>query len=171
MKKPKKNIKRQKIKRSLWSRIPIVQVCQDIKNYKNWIRVIDEEINNPNSKFNKYKLERSYFYIIYLSTSLPEEDALLPDNIKRLRLMEILAPVHQYLDDDLGFAGYLTPEFSQFYNEDTPTLTYAAIYRFTFDRLSIKYILSRLFFSGIFIWAFIHFHFGSLLLNWIKSII
>ena len=59
------------------------------------MRVIDEEINNPNSKFNKYKLERSYFYIIYLSTSLPEEDALLPDNIKRLRLMQILEPVHQ----------------------------------------------------------------------------
>jgi hypothetical protein len=175
MMKPKMNkINKKKLKGnysriSLWNRIPIVKVWKDISNYKSWIRTIDEEIDNPKSKFNKYKMDRSYFYVLYLPVSLPEEDALLPDNIKRLRLMEILSPVHQYLDDDLGFAGYLIPEFSQFYDEDNnPTLTYAAIYRFAFNKLSFKWFFSRLFFWISLIWVFRHFHIISWLISHIK---
>jgi hypothetical protein len=153
-KKIKKGVKRP----SIWERIPIIQVWRDLYNYRNWVKIISAERENPKSKFRKYNMEHSYFYVVYLSISLPEEDNLLPDNIKKLRLIEMLAPVHQYLDDDLGFAGYIVPEFNQFYDEDDkPTLTYVAIYRFAFNKLSFKWVLSRLIGISLAIWALFQF--------------
>jgi hypothetical protein len=172
MKKLKTKIKKKKIyKGSLWSRIPLVQVYRDIKNYRSWINVIANERENPNSKFRKFGMEHSWFYVVYLYVNLPEEDALLPENIKRLRLLEDLSPIHQYLDDDLGFAGCLVPEFSQFYDEDdNPTLTYAAIYRFSFNRLSLKWLISRTLFTIVGIWAILHFNLATNLFHLIKNL-
>ena len=138
--KPKRKFK----KAPFWTRIPIIRVWRDIENYRSWIKVIKEEALNPQSKLNKYKIDYNYFYILYFSVSLPETDFNLPENIKRLRLMEILVPVHQYLDEELGFAGNIVPEFNQFFDdEDNPTLTYGAIYRFAFDRLNLQYVITR----------------------------
>jgi hypothetical protein len=139
----KKTIKR-KIKTPLWKKIPIIGVWRDIMNYRSWIKTIKEEAYDPHSKFNKYNLDYNYFYILYLPVSLPPEDFVLPENIKRLRLMEILTPIHQYLDSDLGFAGSIVPEFNQFYDDEgNPTLTYGVVYRFAFDTLSLKWFVTR----------------------------
>ena len=153
MKKPMNKRRRNKINPPLWTRIPFVKVWRDIESYRSWIRTIKEEASNPLSKFNKYKLDHNYFYVLYFPVSLPETDYNLPENIKRLRLMEILAPVHQYLDEELGFAGNIVPEFNQFFDdEDNPTLTYGVIYRFAFDRLNLQYVITRSIFLGILIW-------------------
>jgi len=127
--------------------LPIFEVIKDLYSYKKWIKVIKEERNNPNSKFNKFGLNANYFYILYVPISLPQEDSQLPDSIKRLRVVEMLAPIHQYLDNDLGFADYIIPEFNQFYDDNNnPTLTYGIVYRFAFKRLSIKWVITRLLF-------------------------
>ena len=149
MNKKRKN----KINPPLWTRIPFVKVWRDIENYRSWVRTIKTEAANPLSKFNKYKLNFNYFYVLYFPVSLPEPDFNLPENIKRLRLMEILAPVHQYLDEELGFAGNIVPEFNQFFDdEDNPTLTYGVIYRFAFDRLNLQYVVTRGILVGFLIW-------------------
>lgn len=124
--------------------LPLIEVIRDIRSYRKWINAIREERANPNSKFNKFELNANYFYVLYLPITLPQEDAALPDNIKRLRVVENLAPIHQYLDNDLGFADYIVPEFNQFYDDDNnPTLTYGIVYRFAFKKLSLKWVLSR----------------------------
>lgn len=150
----KKKIKKSKKKFT----IPIAEVIRDLVNYRKWVQTIKEEESNPNSKYNVYGLDHNYFYILYLAITLKEEEAVLPDNIKRLRVVEILAPVHQYLDNDLGFADYIVPEFNQFYDEDnTPTLTYGIVYRFAFKKLSLKWVLSRFIFLAASIWALFKF--------------
>lgn len=138
--------------------LPLIEVIRDIRSYRKWINAIREERANPNSKFNKFELNANYFYVLYLPITLPQEDAALPDNIKRLRVVENLAPIHQYLDNDLGFADYIVPEFNQFYDEDNnPTLTYGIVYRFAFKKLSLKWVLSRILFLAAAIFAIFKF--------------
>lgn len=138
--------------------LPLIEVIRDIRSYRKWINAIREERANPNSKFNKFELNANYFYVLYLPITLPQEDAALPDNIKRLRVVENLAPIHQYLDNDLGFADYIVPEFNQFYDDDNnPTLTYGIVYRFAFKKLSLKWVLSRTLFLAAAIFAIFKF--------------
>lgn len=146
--------KTKKTKRSL----PLIQVIRDIKNYKKWIQTIKSERENKNSKFNKLGLNHNYFYVLYLPVTLGEENLSLPDHIKKLRVVEMLTPVHQYLDNDLGFADYIIPEFNQFYDEDNnPTLTYGIVYRFAFKKFSLKWVTTRLFLLSLITWALIKF--------------
>lgn len=127
--------------------ISLYEVRRDLSNYLDWIRIISRERDNPDSKFNKFRMNHNLFYIIYFPISLPEEDRELPDKIKRLRVIESLKPVHLYLDDELGFAEYLVPEFSQFFDdENNPTLTYGIIYRFGFKRFSLSWLIKRVIF-------------------------
>jgi len=138
--------------------LPLFEVIRDIRSYRKWIQAIKEERANPNSKFNKFELNANYFYVLYIPITLPQEDAALPDNIKRLRVVENLAPIHQYLDNDLGFADYIVPEFNQFYDEENnPTLTYGIVYRFAFKKLSIKWALTRLIFLSALIFSLFKF--------------
>lgn len=160
----KKIKKRKKIRKSL----PIIEVIRDLRNYRKWISTFKEERDNPNSKFNKYSLSHNYFYVLYLVVTLPPEDAALPDNIKKLRLVETLSPVHQYLDNDLGFADYIIPEFNQFYDEEgNPTLSYGAVYRFAFKKLSLKWFITRSIFLGFLIFALIKWPILSTIWGWI----
>jgi hypothetical protein len=152
----KKTNTRKRMKTPLWKKLPFLGVIRDIQNYRSWIRTIKEEAYDPHSKFNKFGLDFNYFYVLYVPVSLPQEDAVLPENIKRLRLMEILAPLHQYLDNDLGFAGSIVPEFNQFYDDEgNPTLVYGVVYRFAFDTLSLKWVLTRTFFTGALIFVLV----------------
>jgi len=168
----KKANTRKKLKRPLWRKLPILGVIRDIQNYRSWIKTIQAEAYDTHSKFNKFGLDFNFFYVLYVPVSLPQEDAVLPENIKRLRLMEILSPLHQYLDNDLGFAGSIVPEFNQFYDEeDNPTLVYGVIYRFAFDTLSIKWVFTRAIFMTILIWAIAKWDLLSLAFNGIKGLL
>jgi hypothetical protein len=146
----------------------IVTVIRDIKNYIDWIKTLNREKQNANSLWYKFNMKNNYFYTIYFPITLPDEDKALPDSIKRLRVVESLAPVHRYLDEDLQFAEYIVPEFNQFYDEDNkPTLTYGIVYRFAFKRLSVGWVISRLFLLGITIWALVTYP----IIQWLISLI
>lgn len=129
-------------KPSTWG---IVKVWRDIENYRDWCRVIKSEEANKFSKYNKWKLNRNRFCTLYFTHSISETEAQLPEQIQRMRMIESMAPLHRYLDEELGFAGNLVPEFNQFYDEEgEPTLTYLIAYRFAFDALSLKWIIKFL---------------------------
>jgi len=137
-------------------RLPVFKVIKDLKNYRKWVRTIRGEREYAQSNFNKFGMSHNYFYVLYFPVTLPQEDAVLPENIKRLRLVETLAPVHQYLDNDLGFADYIIPEFNQFYDEDgEPTLTYGIVYRFAFKKLSLRWAITRGIFISLLTWILI----------------
>jgi hypothetical protein len=146
--------------------LAIVKVIKDIKAYNLWVKTIKAERDNMKSKYNIFGLNHNYFYVLYFPVTLPQEDAALPDNIKRMRLLEILNPVHQYLDTDLGFADFIVPEFNQFFDDEgEPTLTYGVVYRFAFKRFSLRWLITRTLGIGIVIWALAKFNLLSLLWN------
>ena len=137
-------------KSSLWL------VIKDIENYIAWIKCIDKEKANPKSLWYKFNMKHNYFYTIYFPVALLEEDKALPDSIKRLKIVELLAPVHRYIDEDLQFAEYIVPEFNQFYDEDNkPTLIYGIVYRFAFKRLGFRWLISRSIFLTILLYIII----------------
>jgi len=128
------------------SRWPLAIVIKDLINYNKFKNIIKSEARNPNSKLNQFKIKYNRFYTLYLIVSLDESDKGLDEKMKRFRVFEILKPVHQYLDDELGFAGSLTPEFSQFVDDKgIETLSYAAIYRFVFEKFSILWLIKWIF--------------------------
>jgi len=134
------------------------QFITDLRMYIEWIKVIKEEKNNPKSFYNINKFSHNFFYIIYTIFSLKAEEVALPEKLKKYRLMEMLAPINRYLDEELGFADYLVPEINEFYDDnDKPTLDYGIIYRFAFKRLSFKWIVYRLIFWSLLIGSLLHY--------------
>lgn len=130
-------------KPSTWG---ISQVIRDLINYRDLGRSLKAERANKDSKFNKWKLQFNQFYTIYFTMDIDENEAKLPEHIKRMRIIESLANLNIYLDEELGFAECLSPEFSQFYDgEGNPTLTYLIAYRFVFNKLSIGWMIKWLF--------------------------
>jgi hypothetical protein len=161
-------MKKSKNKKRRSFRPSILEVYKDLKAYKMWRGTIKAERDNNNSKYNKFGLNHNYFYILYLPITLPQEDSALPDSIKRLRVMESLNPIHQYLDYELGFSDYIIPEFNQFYDDEgNPTLTYGIVYRFAFKKLSLKWVLRRIISWSIITWALIKWPILSTLWGWI----
>lgn len=146
----------------------IVKVYRDFENFADWKKIIRKEQNNPNSKFNKWKLSRTKLYDIYLSISLDEADAVLPEALQRIKLMESLNPVHKYLDEELGFSECLNIEFNQYTDEATkkPTLTYLIVYRFNFNKFSIKWAVKTIVILGVLIFVTLKF-----LLPWVLTLI
>lgn len=123
----------------------IYMVIKDFINYRSWIKTIKKEKSNPKSLWYRFGMKHNSFYTIYFPLTLSEEDRTLPDNIKRMRVVESLAPVHRYIDEDLEFAEYIVPEFNQFYDdENKPTLSYGIVYRFAFKRFSLGWLISRI---------------------------
>lgn len=157
-----------KTKKTRWT-WGLITVIKDILGYIKFIKVIKSERQNPSSKFNKYNMKHNMFYVIYTMRSLDESDAVLDERMKRVRLLDTLRPVHTYLDDELGFAGNLTPEFSQFFNnENKPTLTYAAIYRYVFNKLSLFWIVKWSIIIGLILFLSKHIDF---IINFIQKYI
>lgn len=134
-------------KPSTWG---ISKVYRDIMNYRDWIRIIKRESLDKNSKFNKWKLSHNIFYTVYFTQDIEDTESQLPERIMQLRLMESMAPLHRYLDEELGFAECLTPSFNRFYDdENNPTLTFLITYRFSFNKLSIGWILKWIFLISV----------------------
>lgn len=146
-------------------------VIRDIRNYRDWIKTIKKEKENQNSLWHRFGMKHNAFYVIYFPMSLPDEDRHLPDNIKRMRVVESLAPVHRYFDEDLQFAEYIVPEFNQFYDdENQPTLTYGIVYRFAFKRLSLGWVISRSILIGAITWALVKWPVISSLVEFITNL-
>jgi len=133
----------------------IVKIYRDFDNYIDWIKTIKREEKNPNSKFNQFKLSRNYFYNVYLTVSLDDVDLQTTEMVQRLKIIEMLNPVHRYLDDDLGFAECVVPEFNQFVDDKgTKTLTFLVLYRFSFNYFSLNWLLRWVTIIGL-LWFFI----------------
>ena len=120
----------------------LVKVWRDFENYKDWRRILKREGQTIDSKFNKWKLQHNAFYTLYFTMDIEESESQLPEKIMQLRLFETLAPLHRYLDEELGFAECITPEFNRFHDEEgNPTLTFLISYRFSFDKFSLWWMI------------------------------
>lgn len=128
----------------------LVKVYRDFDNYRDWIRTIKREEKEPKSKYHQFGFKRNYFYNIYLTVSLDEVDLQTTEIVQRLKIVELLNPVHRYLDDELGFAECITPEFNQFMDDKgNKTLTYLIMYRFSFNKFSLNWVIRWIVILGI----------------------
>jgi hypothetical protein len=150
----------------------LIQVIRDFENFNDWKRVIKKEEANPQSNFNRWKLERTKLYDIYTIVNLDEADANLPEAVQRTKVIESLNPLHRYLDEGLGFAECLNAEFNQFEDDEgKPTLSYLIVYRFNFNKFSIKWLIKFVVITGGIIFAILYFNLIPLLISWVSSLI
>ena len=145
---------------------PIVRVYRDFENYIDWIKVIGREERTHNSKYNKWKLKRTKLFDVYTIVTLDDADLPLPEVVKRTKVIETLNPLHRYLDEELGFAECLNCEFNQFFDdENEPTLSYLILYRFRFEKFSIKWLIRFLLITGILIFLIFKLGLIALIVN------
>jgi hypothetical protein len=156
-----------KLKPSNWG---LIKVIRDLNNYSDWIKTVKKEAANKNSKYNKWSLQHNSFYTLYAIMSLDEADYALPENIKRLRVLEMTTNLNKYLDEDLGFAECLTPEFLNFHDENNkPTLSYIVAYRFSFNKLSLWWLIKWSVLISVLIYCLIKYDLISKLYGWLIS--
>lgn len=159
----------EKIKLRNWG---IVKVYRDFENFNDWKKTIKREELKPNSKFNKWKLNRTKLYDIYIIVTLDESDDLLPEAVKRTKVLESLNPLNRYLDEELGFAECLTCEFNQFEDiKGNLTLSYLIVYRFIFNKFSLKWLALFLIKTGVLTFFIIRFDLIISLFTWVSSLI
>ena len=148
-----------------WS---IIKVYRDFENFNDWKKTIRKEQKNPKSLFSEWKLSRTKLFDVYTTLTLEDTDTLLPETVQRMKLMEMLQPLHKYLDEDLGFAECLDVEFNQFQDaEKKPTLTYLIVYRFRWNKFSIKWLFWFIIKTAILIFLILHFN----VIPWIAHLI
>jgi hypothetical protein len=150
-----------------WS---IVKVYRDFENFNDWKKTIRREEANPRSFYNQYqwKLSRTKLFDIYTVISLEDADSLLPETIQRMKLMEMLQPLHKYFDETLGFAECLNCEFNQFEDADKkPTLSYLIVYRFNFATFSLNWLFKFIILIGILSFLMAHFK----IIKWLLHLI
>ena len=146
----------------------IVKVYRDFENFNDWKRIVKREEKNPLSLYNKWKLERTKLYDIYVIVSLDTIDDQLPEVVKRTKVIEMLNPLNRYLDEELGFAECLTCEFNQFEDDNhNLTLSYLIVYRFMFNKFSIIWLGKTLLILSILIYLVVHFK----IVQWILHLI
>ncbi len=149
----------------------IVKVYRDLENFADWKRTVRREEANPNSKFSKWNMQRTAFYDIYVIINLEEEDYNLPEVVKRTKILESLSPINRYLDEDLGFAECLDIEFNQFEDEKgVLTLSYLILYRFRFEKFSLKWIIKSLIILGVIIFFIVRFDLIQQFISWVVSV-
>lgn len=147
----------------------LVKVYRDFENFADWRKVINTEQANPGSKYNKWKLEHSLLYDVFLTITLDEGDNQLPEIAKRTKVLETLNPLNRYLDEELGFAGSLSIELNQYEDaEKNLTLSYFIVYRFIFEKFSLKWLTKVLFFSAIILFFILHFQLYPLVISKFK---
>jgi len=155
-------------KRFGFSNWGLVKAYRDIENFLDWKRTIDKQVADPKSQYNKWGLEHTKLYDIFTTVSIDEQYGSLPEQIQRTQLVEMLNPLHRYLDDDLGFAECLNCEFNQFVDEkEKPTLSYLIVYRFNFNKLSITWIAKMLILLGVLSYGAFHL---STIVAWLSSL-
>lgn len=152
-----------------WS---IIKVYRDFENFRDWKTTIKREQLNPKSKFNKWKLQRTKLYDIYLIVTLDESDAQLKEDVKRMMVLESLTPLNLYLDEELGFAECLTCEFNQFEDPNgNLTLSYLIVYRFLFNKFSLKWLIKFFVTIGLIAFIIIRIDLVKQFIIWVSSVI
>lgn len=143
--------------------IGIVQSIQDLRNFFKFKKEIKREISRRDSKFNKFKLKKNWLgNVVYVQIDCSDED-LMNANYDAEAMLDIkLKPIVSYLSSELNWGDYLTPQVSNFVDEDgNPSLSFGVLFVFTGYRLTFTKALVWLFvlllLLGGGIWALCHF--------------
>lgn len=129
-----------------------VQCLMDIINFFKFKRDIKHEYYLRDSKFNFFKLKRNWLgNIIYLQLDFTDEDLMNANYDSETMVMKRLQPIIEYLSRELDWGDYLTPQISNFVDEDeNPSLSYGILFVFTPYRLTLgKFIMNLVVTAGL----------------------
>ena len=137
---------------------PFKRVIIDIKNYFYIKNIIKKNKNTV--EWEKYKLRSDWIGRIYTVINLPPEVLYSPDAPQEIRpayILEESKPINEYLTK-LNLQEIIFPEI----NPVEGSISYLIVYSPYFQRLSWKWLLWRIFFISVFIWAQVKFGLLSL---------
>lgn len=143
--------------------IGIVQSIKDFFNFFKFRRMIRKEFKIRDSKFNKFNLKYNWLgNIVYVQINCTEEDFMNAYYDAEKMLDMKLAPIVSYLSSELGWGDYLTPQISNFVDDDNnPSLSYGVLFIFTGYKLTMTKVFFTFLFLllalGVGIWAILHF--------------
>lgn len=129
-----------------------VQCLMDIINFFKFKRDIKNEYYLRDSKFNYFKLKRNWLgNIIYLQLDFTDEDLMNANYDSETMVMKRIQPIIEYLSRELDWGDYLTPQISNFVDEDdNPSLSYGILFVFTPYRLTLgKFIMNLVVTAGL----------------------
>lgn len=139
--------------------LKIVQSFMDLKNFFKFKKDISREENLRDSKFNKFSLKKNWLgNIVYVQLNFSDADLMGVDYNENAMIQTKLSPIVSYLSSELGWGDYLTPQISNFVDEEgNPTLSYGVLFVFTGYNLTMTkfflWTLSSLAGLGVGIWA------------------
>lgn len=143
--------------------IGIVQAIKDFSNFFKFRKMMRREFKIRDSKFNKYNLKYNWLgNIVYVQINCTDEDFMNAYYDAEKMLEMKLAPIVTYLSSELSWGDYLTPQISNFVDDDNnPTLSYGVLFIFTGYKLTmtgaIFGLLGLLSALGVGIWAIFRF--------------
>ena len=132
--------------------IGVVQCFKDIINFFKFKREMKREFYRRDSKFNKFKLKiNTIGNVVYMQLNCTDEDLMNANYDSETMVMRKIQPVVEYLSRELDWGDYLTPQISNFVDEDeNPSLSYGILFVFTPYRLTFaKFLLMSLAGAGV----------------------
>lgn len=123
-----------------------IQAILDFFNFLKFRKQISKEKNNLNSLFNKYEIQRNWLgNILYTQLNFEESDLMNYDYDYDRLIKSKLSNIVTYLSSTLGWGDYLTPQISNFVDEEgNPTLSYGVLFVFTGYTLTLGKFLKFL---------------------------
>lgn len=117
---------------------------KDYENYKEFRRIVREELNNPNSVFSSYNIQHNKrFTKIGCIVNLQDECAQIDEYSKLIMVSEKVTPLVKHIDLDLNLFEYLympKPDEIMMVEDDNktikPTLSYVVEYHFVFQNVT-----------------------------------
>ena len=110
------------------------------------------EFYRRDSKFNKFKLKiNTLGNVVYMQLDCTDEDLMNANYDSEKMVIRKIQPVVEYLSRELDWGDYLTPQISNFVDEDeNPSLSYGILFVFTPYRLTFaKFLLMSLASAGV----------------------
>lgn len=103
-----------------------------LRVFREFRKEMREEKANPESEFNKFKLNLNDFGdVVYIQFDFDEAAFMSADYNSERMVTHKLKPIDKYLRSDLGWDEVLDLNISRFYTEDgEPTHSYAISYKF-----------------------------------------
>ncbi len=132
--------------------IGIVQCFKDFINFFKFKREMKREFYKRDSKFNQFKLKiNTLGNIVYMQLNCTDEDLMNANYDSETMVMRKIQPVVEYLSRELDWGDYLTPQISNFVDEDeNPSLSYGILFVFTPYRLTFtKFLFMTLACAGV----------------------
>lgn len=138
------------------------QCLMDLINFFKFRKHMKQEFYTRDSKFNKFKLKRNWLgNIVYLQLNCTDEDLMNANYDSETMVMKKIQPIVEYLSRELDWGDYLTPQISNFVDEnEEPSLSYGILfiytpYRLTFTKFIMNAFVTIALISGI-VWGISH---------------